>query len=199
MAALSTVLSELGERLSHVEIGRSSSPAAERVSADLRHGQGRYLRDRRRATGLALLATGALAVVEAYQSGLIPTVPEPRVGPLRKVLGADEVDASGEAYELLHTPDAALGIASYGVTLVLVGAGAAGRAQQAPWWPVLAGVKALSDAGNALFLFAEQLTKHRRLCSWCTLAAVANVAALPVVLPEARAALPVLWRRLRKR
>ncbi|MGN6088862.1 MAG: vitamin K epoxide reductase family protein [Actinomycetales bacterium] len=199
MPALSAVLSELGKRLSQVEIGRPSSAAAERVSSDLRRGQGRYLRDRRRATALALLATGALGVVEAYQSGLIGSVPEPRVGPLRSVLDADAVDAAGEAYELLHTPDSALGIASYGLTLVLLGAGAGDRAQQTPWWPVLAGAKAVADAGNALYLFAEQLTKHRRICSWCTVAAAANVAALPLALPEARAALPVLWRRLRQR
>jgi hypothetical protein len=41
----------------------------------------------------------------------------------------------------------------------------------------------------------EQLSKHRKLCFWCLLAALASVAAVPQVLPEARLA----WGELRAR
>ena len=50
-------------------------------------------------------------------------VPEP---PL-PFLGADAVDAAGEAYQRLKTPDAAIGLPSAGVTLALAEAPAALR------------------------------------------------------------------------
>jgi hypothetical protein len=53
----------------------------------------------------------------------------------------------------------------------------------------------VGDAASSVFLFVEQVSGHRRICSWCTLAAVANVAAVPAVLPEARRA----WRAVRRR
>lgn len=172
-------------------ITRGTSGYAERVSDDLRRGSSPELRQRRRASALALLATAALGIVEAYQTGLLRRVPEPRL----PGLDAERVDASGEAYHLFGTPDAALGIASYGATLVLLGAGPADRAESQPWLPLLTAAKTLGDAAASLFLFVEQVTGHRRVCSWCTLAALANVAAVPAVLPEARRA----WRSLRSR
>lgn len=172
-------------------IGRPSSRTAERISDALRRLDSPDLTRRRRVTALALVATAALGVVEAYQTGLLRSVPEP---PLPGI-DADRVDAAGEAYHLFGTPDAALGIASYGVTLALVGAGAEDRAQTQPWLPLLAAAKAAGDAAASAYLFAEQVSKHRTVCSWCTLAAVANVAAVPLVLPEARRALRALRSR----
>ncbi len=69
------------------------------------------------------------------------------------------------------------------------------RAETQPWIPLLAAAKTVGDAAASAFLFVEQVSGHRRLCSWCTLAAIANVAAVPAVLPEARRA----WRALRGR
>lgn len=170
-------------------VGRSSSAYAEAVSDALRRQDSPDLRRRRAATGLSLLATLSLTVVEAYQAGILRRVPEPRW----RGLDADRVDASGEAYRILGTPDAGLGIASYGVTIVLVTAGSARRAEATPWIPLLAAAKVVADALNGGYLFAEQLSKHRAVCSWCTLAAAASVATVPVVLPEARRA----WAQLR--
>jgi uncharacterized membrane protein len=170
-------------------VGRSSSQYAESVSDALRRIESPDLRRRRAATGLSLLATVALGVVEAYQAGLLRTVPEPPV----RFLDADKVDASGEAYHSLGTPDAGLGIVSYGVTMALVTAGAEDRAENRPWLPLLAAAKVVTDALSGGYLFAEQVSKHRAVCSWCTVAAAASVATVPLVLPEARRA----WARLR--
>ncbi|MBW3640406.1 MAG: hypothetical protein KY451_11240 [Actinobacteria bacterium] len=41
---------------------------------------------------------------------------------------------------------------------------------------------------RGVYLFAEQLTKHKKLCSWCTASAALLVATVPAVVPEARAA-----------
>ncbi len=172
-------------------VGRGSSIKAERVSDALRRLDSPDLTRRRGAIALTLLATAALGLVEAYQTGLLHRVPEPAL----PGLDADRVDASGEAYSVLSTPDAGLGMASYGVTLVLVGAGTEDRATNQPWLPLLAAGKVAGDAAASLYLFAEQVTQHRKVCSWCTLAALANVASVPLVLPEARRA----WQALRHR
>ncbi len=173
----------------HSGIGRSSSPAAEAVSDALRRGAGDFLEQRRRVALLQTAAAGALAVVGLYQFGLLRRVPEP---PLPG-LDADRVDASGEAYVLLSTPDSALGIASAGATLALAGMGGAQRYRERPWIPLALLAKTVLDAAGAVLLTAEQLTKHRRLCSWCTASAAFLVASVPAALPEARAA----WRTLR--
>lgn len=166
-------------------VGRSGSPAAERVSDDLRRGAGDHLEQRRLIAGLHSVATLALGVVGLYQFGLLRSVPEPSL----PGLGADDVDASGEAYAMLRTPDAALGVASAGVTLVLAGMGDRDRARDTPLVPLALAAKTAVDAAGALYLLAEQVTKHRKVCSWCTVAALAQLAALPLALPEARAAL----------
>lgn len=166
-------------------IGRPSSPAAERVSDDLRQHAGAFLDRRRKAAALSLVASAAMGVVGAYQSGVLRHLPEPRL----RLLDADAVDASGEAYQLLKTPDAALGLISYAVTLALAGAGPARRAEERPWLPLVFAAKVAADALGGLYLTAEQASKHRRFCSWCLAATAASLAMVPQVVPEARAAL----------
>ncbi|MDP9403924.1 MAG: vitamin K epoxide reductase family protein [Actinomycetota bacterium] len=161
------------------------------MSDALRRGAGDYLEQRRRLSALVLSAMGSLGVVAAYQFGLLRRPPEPRTWRL----DAERVDASGEAYEYLKTPDAALGLASYALTLVLAGTGPAGRAASRPWVPLALAAKVAGDAAWGVYLTAEQGSKHRRFCSWCLLAAAASLAALPQALPEAGAA----WRTLRAR
>lgn len=128
-------------------------------------------------------------MVGLYQFGVLKGVPEPPI----PGLDADRVDASGEAYALLHTPDSALGLTSAGITLTLAGMGDADRWRDRPWIPLALTAKAAADAAGSLLLFAEQVTKHRRICSWCTLAAAANLVALPATLPEGKAA----WKAMR--
>lgn len=172
-------------------IGRGTSPAAEAVSDALRRGEGDFLGQRRRMALLQTAATATLSVVGLYQFGVLRSVPEP---PLPG-LDADRVGASGEAYSLFHTPDSTLGIASAGVSLVLAGMGGAKRYEQQPWIPLALLAKSGLDAAGGLLLTAEELTKHKRLCSWCTVTAALLVATVPTALPEAKAA----WRVLRRR
>jgi len=166
-------------------IGRSTSPEAEAVSDALRRGDDPYLRLRRRSAALSLASIASLGLVAAYQYGLIRHLPEP---PLPG-LDADRVDASGEAYQYFKTPDAALGIASNAATLILIGMGGADRRSKARWIPIALAAKGALDAVAGVYLTVEQATKHRKFCSWCLLAALANVAAAPQMWPEAKAAL----------
>lgn len=166
-------------------IGRSSSDAAEAVSDDLRRGAGELLDRRRRLAGLSLGSIAAFLGVAAYQTGVVRHLPEPPIG----LLDADAVDASGEAYQQLKTPDAALGIASSAVTLVLIGMGDARRARERPWVPLAMAAKIGFDALGGLYLTAEQASKHRKFCGWCLAATAAYLAMVPHAVPEARVAL----------
>lgn len=172
-----------------MSIGRSSSRSAERVSADLRRGSDAHVRRRRHQTALMLGASAAMGVVSAFQTGLLRHLPDP---PLPG-FNSDKVDASGEAYETLKTPDAALALANYGATLALIGMGSGDRARDRPLVPLLAAAKLAADGAGAAVLTAEQLSKHRALCFYCLVASAATWAALPLALPEARAA----WRAWR--
>lgn len=169
-------------------LGRRSSEQAVQVSDDLRRRTDAYLDRRRRVAGLSLVASATMGVVAAYQTGLLRRLPEP---PLR-LFDAERVDASGEAYEYLKTPDAALGLASYAVTLALAAAGDRRRAIERPWLPVAMAIKVAADAVGGFYLTAEQASKHRRFCSWCLAATGATLAMVPQVVPEARAAITTL-------
>ncbi len=96
-----------------------------------------------------------------------------------------------EVYQYLKTPDAAIGIASAAATLILAGMGDADRGRQRRWVPLALAVKTVLDGAFGLFLTAEQATKHKKFCSWCLFAALANVATVTQTLPGARLA----WRR----
>ncbi len=128
-------------------------------------------------------------MVALYQSGILRHLPDPPIGPF----DSDTVDASGEAYHYLLTPDAAIGIASYAVTAVPAGMGTRDRASERPWIPLALAGKVASDALGAGFLTLEQISKHRKLCFWCLVAALTSILAVPAALPEARLA----WHHLR--
>jgi len=174
-----------------MSIGRKSSPAAERVSHELRTGSGATLRQRRLIVALSLVAGGSMGLITLYQMGIIDHLPEPPLGSL----DADSVDASGEAYNLFKTPDAALGLASYAVTLALAAAGGTDRARTQPMLPVALAAKVAFDALGAIYLTVEQGSKHRKFCSWCLVASAASLTMVPAVVPETRQA----WKTLRGR
>ena len=174
-----------------MSIGRKSSSAADRVSNELRTESSATLRQRRLIVALSLVAGGSMGLITLYQMGIIDHLPEPPLGRL----DADRVDASGEAYNLFKTPDAALGLGSYAVTLALAAAGGADRARTQPMLPVVLATKVAFDALGAIFLTVEQGSKHRKFCSWCLVASAASLAMVPAVVPETRQA----WKTMRGR
>jgi uncharacterized membrane protein len=172
-------------------IGRSSSKSAEAVSNALRRHDSAHLRSRRRGVLLQMISAASLGVVALYQFGIIRKMPEPSL----PGLNADAVDASGEAYALGHTPDATLGIASAGISLVLAGMGTDNRASDKPLIPLALFAKTLLDAASGAYLTAEQVTKHKKVCSYCTASAIALIATPFAAWPEARDALKTLRHR----
>ncbi len=157
----------------------------EALSRQLRKGSGTFLTQRRAVIGLSLLAAGALEVISLYQMGLIKRLPEP---PLPR-FDADKVNSSAEAYRWLETPDAFLGLGSYAATMTLAAMGSPNRAKEQPWIPLALAGKAGLDAALGVFQVFMQARKLRTFCSWCLASSVASFATLPLVIPEARAAL----------
>jgi len=129
-------------------------------------------------------------MVALYQLGLIRRLPDP---PLPEFNSA-RVVGSDEAYALLETPDAVLGLGSFAITLGLAAAGGADREIERPWLPLALGAKLAFDAVQAASRARSQWPKHGVLCSWCLLAAGATFVALPLALPETASALRRLGR-----
>lgn len=163
--------------------------APDDLSRQLRTEEGGFLKRRRGVLACSLAAAGAMGVISLYQVGLIRHLPEP---PLPR-LDADKVDAAGEAYGWLSTPDAVLGLASYATTAVLAAVGGRDRGRRRPWMPLALAAKAGADALAAAKLTRDQWTKHRAFCAWCLTAAGATFTSAALAWPEARDAL----RRLR--
>ena len=158
---------------------------ATELSRELRNGGSRSLRRRRGIIALSMAASGSMALITLYQTGLIRHLPEPPLS----LLDADRVDASAEAYQKLRTPDAALGLASYAATIVLAAMGGEDRAKNAPWVVLALAAKIAFDAANAIRLTIEQPVTQKAYCFWCLLAATATLATVPLIVPEAREAL----------
>lgn len=157
----------------------------EELSRELRRGSNRFLRLRRKSLSLSLVAACAMAPISLYQMGILRHLPEPPI----PGLDADTVDAAPQAYAILDTPDAVLGIVSFGVTAWLAAAGSADRVRSQRWLPIALAGKVAIDSANGARLTVDQWTKHRKFCSWCLLGAAASWATIPFVIPEARAAL----------
>ncbi|MDA8164240.1 MAG: vitamin K epoxide reductase family protein [Desulfobacteraceae bacterium] len=155
------------------------------LSRHLRRRSTPNLRRRRGIVGLAFTAAAGMGLIGLFQIGILRHLPEP---PL-PVFDADKVDGSAEAYSLLATPDAFIGLASYSLTAALAAAGGPDRPADRPWLPLAMAGKVMADAVQAARLSRDQWVRHRAFCIWCLLAAGATFAAVPLALGEARDAI----------
>jgi hypothetical protein len=158
------------------------------LGEDLREGSSKFLNFRRAVVGLSFFSGAVMGGIALYQIGILKRIPEPRW----RRFDAEEVNGSAEAYSHFATPDALLALVSYAVTACLAGMGAQTRSATHPWIPISMAAKALLDAAVAGKLTIDEWTKYRAFCFWCLLTTTATFAALPLVIPEARAALRAL-------
>lgn len=161
----------------------------DQLSAELRHGTGEFLDERRAVVSLSLFSAGIMGLIGLYQVGILRRLPEP---PLPH-MDTDRVNASDEAYSYFSVPDAWLGFISYGVTAALAAAGPKDRWNSAPLLPAALAAKALADTAVAGKLTVDQWTKHKAFCIWCLLSAAATAATVPLVWKEASAACRTLF------
>ena len=118
-------------------------------------------------------------------------LPEPRWNGF----DAEKVNGSAQAYSILTVPDGLLGLARYAVTACLAGAGAENRWRTNPWLPAAMGSKLLADAAFAGKLTLDECKKFRAFSLWSLLAAGATFMALPLAVPETKAAVQQLMGR----
>ena len=154
------------------------------IGRELRLGSNPFLKRRRSVVGLALFSCAVLGVVALYQIGILKKLPQP---PLR-AFDTARVNGSGEAYSILATPDAFLGLASYAITACLAAMGPSDRSRVHRWMPLGLAVKLLGDSAMAMKLSFEEATKFRAFSLWSVLVAAATWTAPPLALPEALAA-----------
>ena len=161
------------------------------LGRELREGSSPYLKRRRGVLGLAFFTSALLAGIALYQTGILKKLP----GPRWNGFDAEKVNGSAEAYSMLAVPDGLLGFASYAVTTCLAGAGSEDRWRKNPWLPVMMGLKLLADAAFAGKLTLDECRKFRAFSLWSLLAAGATFTALPLAVPETKAALRQLTER----
>ncbi|HTW64464.1 MAG TPA: vitamin K epoxide reductase family protein [Bryobacteraceae bacterium] len=154
------------------------------LGRELRQSYTPFLKRRRGIIGLSLFSCGVLAAVALYQTGILKKLPEPR----GRFFDAAKVNGSSQAYSLLATPDAFLGLASYAVTAVLAGMGPENRSRTHPWMALAMGLKLFADSLMAGKLTLDEVKNFRTFSIWSLLAAAATWTALPLALPEAKAA-----------
>ena len=163
--------------------------SAHELGQELRDGTGDFLGNRRAAALLTLMGMASLAAISLYQMGIIKRLLEPSI----PVLDAEKVNGSAEAYAILNTPDAVLGLGSYAATLGLVAMGGPDRAQSQPWIPVALAAKSGLDSFQAGALTGKSWCKFRAFSLYSLVTALCTFLVLPFVLPEARAA----WKKLK--
>ena len=162
---------------------------AHELSRDLRDGAGDFLGHRRVAASLTLVGMASLAAISLYQMGIFKRLPEPSIS----VLDSKKVNGSAEAYSILNTPDAVLGLGSYAATLGLIAMGGPDRARSQPWIPLTLAAKASLDSFQAGSLTRKSWFKFRAFSLYSLVTALCTFLVLPVVLPEARAA----WKQMK--
>src|SRR5665213_2017970 len=160
----------------------------DKAGRELRRGSSLFLKRRRNITGLSLLSSAVLGGIALYQMGILKRLP----GPRWRGFDAERVNGSAEAYSILAIPDALLGLTSYGVTACLAGLGPENRWQTHPLMPIGMGIKLLADAALAGKLTVDSCRKYHAISVWSLLTAAATFAAIPLAVPEAKAALRCL-------
>ncbi len=122
--------------------GMARRERAVELSRELRTESDGDLRRRRSIAALTLFASASMGLIALYQMGVIRHLPDP---PL-PMMDADAVDASAEAYEKFHMPDAVLGLESYAGTMALAAMGGNRRARETPCIPLALAAKIAFDA-----------------------------------------------------
>jgi len=113
------------------------------------------------ACGVAL---ASLAPVALHQLGVVAHLPDPPGG----LFDSDGITESKAAHPF-RVPDGLLGLASYAATMALLL-----MARSQPRVRPLLATKLAADTGLAGINMVRQIVQLRRICSWCTVTALAT-------------------------
>jgi len=121
----------------------------------------------RAVLGLSLFSIATLGVVAAFQTGILKRLP----GPKGRVVNAEKVHGSREAYAIFGIPDALLGMASYSTTALVAAFDARG----------LLVAKTAIDTGAAVCLSVYGWRKLRAVSIYSMLSGVSSAASLALL------------------
>lgn len=138
------------------------------------------------AGALVAVGLGSLAVITAFQLGLINRLPSPR----GRRWQAERLHRSRLAYPLGGVPDGLLGLASYLATGGLILAAKHRNPREHRAVPLALGAKAVVDAALALDLTRRGWRCFRRFSVYSLAVGAVSLGVLPCVLPVVASA----WR-----
>jgi uncharacterized membrane protein len=121
------------------------------------------------AIAAATAAVATLVPVALYQGGAIEELPDPP----GEWFDSERI-TSGKSAHPLGIPDSYLGLASYGLTLLLLV-----KARKSKVARVLLGAKLDADGSMAAVNFGRQVVSFHKLCSWCSGTALATAVMVP--------------------
>jgi hypothetical protein len=168
---------------------------ADELGFALRGESGHFMRARRGIATLSAFNIAAMGVVSLYQVGVIRRLPHPTI----PGFDSERVVGSAEAYGMLETPDGALAVGSYALTLVLAATGSPDRSIHKPWSVIAMAAKTAIDTILVARSVVVQTTKYRSLCALCLLSGVAAITAMALSVPETLAALRSVRERTARR
>ena len=116
-------------------------------------------------TGACCATLATLIPVALYQTGMMSSLPDPP-----SALFDSEKITTSKAAHPLGIPDGLLGLASFGMTLVLIL-----TARRSAVAKKLLGVKLTMDVAAGGFNAGRQVISFGKLCSWCTGTAIAAI------------------------
>lgn len=139
------------------------------------------IRRRRAIIGMSLIGMASMAIVSAFQTGLLKHLPDPPWDRFQ----SDEVNSSDTAYHW-GVPDGTISLASHATNIVLAAYGRRNRATAQPWVPLAACAKTAAEAAVAAkYLFYEMPIVQKKWCGYCITDAVMHIGTFALTLPEA--------------
>ena len=115
--------------------------------------------------GACCSTLATLIPVVLYQTGVLSSLPDPPSA----IFNSEKITSSKAAHPL-GIPDGLLGLASFGMTLVLIL-----TARRSAVAKKLLGVKLTLDVAASGFNAGRQVIGFGKLCSWCTGTAIAAI------------------------
>jgi uncharacterized membrane protein len=147
----------------------------EDLRRELRHSDDSSMRFRRAIAGVSVAGMASMTAVALLQTGLIKRLPDPPI----EGFNSNAVTLSRTAFAL-GVPDGSLSVASFAANIPLAAAGGSDRARRHPWLPIAAAAK----AGTESLVSAWYLRREKAWCSYCLIAAAANIAIFVLTIPE---------------
>lgn len=136
------------------------------------------LNRRRKVMKLSAIGIADFAFISLYQSKAIDRLPELPF----KVFDSNKVNAAPEAYQM-GAPDATVSTLLYAIGMVLAtwaGTEASGRK---PVHDVALGAIIAGNAAGAVYYMGKMIFKQERVCPYCIVGAVVNIASAVIIAP----------------